>query len=377
MLSAGAVVSLNAQNRVDAVAKAAFVQALAAGAASAGAALAGASGTTVWALAWASGIVAVPLWIAAVDPALRRAAFTPRLPCDLPAGFWRYGVTALAVSLGGLLVFSRSEVVILEWLEQEQALAVFALAFGIAQRLTTPVDTMLGPLVLALSALGEAHPDRLREGFERALRLSCAAVAGIAGSLVVATSFAAPVLFGDEYPHVGLAFAALAVASLAQSAAHPFTALAYARGRPGIALRALAIALLVDVAVALALIPPFGVWGAVAANGAGGLTAIVLVARAAGGPGSLRAAGVPALRLSLLAAAAAGLACAAALPAARLHPLAAALVALAVGSGAFLAGARATGGLLGGRDASVLLAGLPRRPARVVRLAAALVRVAG
>lgn len=378
MLSAGAVVSLNAQNRVDAVAKAAFVQALAAGLASAGAALAGASGTTVWALAWASGVVAVPLWLRAVDPALRRSAFTPRLPRDLPSGFWRYGVTALAASLGGLLVFSRSEIVILQWLEQEQALAVFALAFGIAHRLTTPVDTMLGPLVLALSGLGEAHPERLREGFERALRLSCAVVAGIAASLVVATAFAAPVLFGEEYPHVGVAFAGLAVASLVQSAAHPYTALAYARGRPGIALRALAVALVVDVAISFALIPSLGVWGAVAANAAAGVTAIALIARAAAeGRGSLRQAGVPARRLSLLAVGSALLALAVALPTAAVHPLLAAAAALVVGSGAFVAGARASGGLLGGRDSGVLLAGLPRRPKRAVRLAAALVRAAG
>jgi O-antigen/teichoic acid export membrane protein len=378
MVSAGAVVSLNAQNRIDAVAKAAFVQALAAGLTAAGAALAGASGTTVWALAWASGIVAIPLWLRAVDPALRRAAFTPRLPRDLPPGFWRYGITALAASVGGLLVFSRSEIVILEWLEQEQALAVFALAFGIAQRLTTPVDTMLGPLVLALSGLGEAHPERLREGFERALRLSCAAVAGIAGSLVVATAFAAPVLFGEEYPHVGLAFAALAVASLVQSAAHPYTALAYARGRPGIALRALAVALVVDVGISIALIPPFGIWGAVAANAVAGVTAIALIARAAAeGGGSLRRAGVPARRLALLVAGSSLLACVAALPASAVHPLLAAGVALVVGSGAFVAGARVTGGLLGGRDAGVLLAGLPRRPKRAASLVAALVRAAG
>jgi O-antigen/teichoic acid export membrane protein len=376
MLSTGAVVSLNAQNRVDAIAKAAFAQAIVAGGISAGAALAGASGTTVWALAWASGIVSIPLWIAAVDPALRRAAFKPLLPRNLPPGFWRYGVTALAAALGGLLVFSRSEIVILEWLEQEQALAVFALAFGIAARLTTPIDTMLGPLVLALSALGEAHPERLREGFDRALRLSCAGVAAIAGTLVVATAFAAPVLFGNQYPHVGLAFAALAVASLVQSAAHPYTALAYAHGRPGIALRALAVALVVDIAVALALIPPFGIWGAVAANALAGVTAIALVARAAAGADSLRAAGVPALRLSLLAIGSALLACAVALPATAVHQLAGAAAALVVGSAAFVAGARATGGLLGGSDASVLLAGLPRRPKSAARLAAALVRAA-
>ena len=372
--SAGANLALNAENRVATLAKVAFVQALAAAGASIGAALAGASPETVFALSLASGAVAAPLWLLGTSPQLRRAALVPRLPRGLGQDFWRYGVTALSVSLLTLLVFSRSEVVLLDLLEEQQALAVFALAYGLAQRLTTPVDTLLGPLVPALAALDAAHPDRLRAGFERALRLASTAVAFLAASAVAGMVFLAPFLFGPEYDGVGVAFAALAGISLFQSAAQPYTALVYAVGRPQVALRALAAALIVDIAVAVVLIPPLGLWGAVAANAAGALVAIVLAARAVAGKGSVRLAGVAAPRLVLVTVVSAALSTGAGLLASPLHPLAATAAAVLAGTGAFVVGARLAGGLVAGGDARVIGEALPGPLARVVGL---LARTAG
>ena len=366
--SAGVNLSLNAENRVAVLAKVAFVQAIAAAAVSIAAAVAGASPETIFALSLASGAVATPLWLLAASPHLRRAALVPRLPRGLGAGFWRYGVSALAVSLLTLLVFSRSEVVLLDLFEEQQALAVFALAYGLAQRLTTPVDTLLGPLVPALAALDAAHPDRLRAGFQRALRLAATAVAFLAASAVAGMVFLAPFLFGSEYEDVGLAFAALAGISLFQSAAQPYTALVYAVGRPQIALRALAAALVVDVAVAVALIPPLGLWGAVIANAAGALVAIVLAARAVAGKGSVRLAGIAAPRLLFITAAAAASSTGAGLLASPLHALAATAAAVLVGTATFVVGARLAGGLVTGGDARVVAEALPRPLARAFAL---------
>lgn len=362
--SAGTNLALNAENRVAVMAKVALVQAVAAAAASVGSAVAGASPETVFALSLASGAVAAPLWLLATNPELRGAALRPRLPFGLGRDFWRYGVSTLVVSLLTLLVFSRSEVVLLDLFEEQQALAVFALAYGLAQRLTTPVDTLLGPLVPALAALDAAHPERLRAGFERALRLAAAAVALLTAAAVAGLAFLAPFLFGPEYEDVGLAFAALAGISLLQSAAQPYTALVYAVGRPQIALRALGVALVVDVVVAVLLIPPLGLWGAIVANAAGALTAIVLAARAVAGKGSVRLAGIAAPRLVLVAVLAAALSAGAGLLALPLHPLAATAAAVLVGTVAFALGARAGGGLVTHEDARVVGDALPRPLAR-------------
>lgn len=142
---AGLVFSLQAENRGAALAKVAFLGSVAVAVAAVAAALLGAEPTTVWAASFAAGALVAPAWLFASSPRLRRAALTPRLPLGLRGGFWRFAILALATTTGDLLVFSRSEVLILEALGEQQALAVFALAYGLSQRLTTPIDTLLGP----------------------------------------------------------------------------------------------------------------------------------------------------------------------------------------------------------------------------------------
>lgn len=369
----GLVIALTAENRVATTAKLAFLQAVAAAGAGSGAALAGASGTTVWAVSFASGVAAAPGWLLTASPSLRRAAMTPRLPRTLPGGFWRFALVAAAASAGSILVFSRSEVVVLEALDQHRELAVFALAAGLAQRLTTPVDTLLGPLIPAMSALDAAHPARLTAGFERALRLSASGVAFVCSAALVGTALAAPLLFGPEYEGVGPAFVALALVSLLRAAAQPYTALAYAVGRPGVTLRALTIGLGVDLAVALATIPALGVWGAVLANAAGGATAVVLTARRSAGAGSLVRAGVPTLQLLILTLASCGLAYGAAVLAGRIHPGAGVAAAFVAGGAAFVLLGRTAGGVVPRRDAEAVLEVLAGRLPRVQRLARLLV----
>lgn len=366
-LSAGLTFSLHAENRGATDAKLSFLRGFATSVSSIVGALAGASGTDLWAITFVSAVVAVPGWILVANPALRRAALTPRLPRELPERFWTYGVTVLISTILAMLVFSRSEVVILEALGEHQALAVFALAYGLAQRLTTPVDTILGPLVPALSALSSASPDRMDAGFGRALRLSSAAVACLTSAAGVGTVLAAPILFGPQYAGVGVVFAALAAISLVQSAVQPYLALAYALGRPGFLIRVNAIALAGDVAVALALIPTIGLWGAVIANATGGILAIGLTVRGLPSANSVRAAGVPVAALLRLAA----LSCLAAYLVGRLagelHPVAGALAAFAAGACSFFALARLFGGPLPAGDAGVLLDVLPGRLARFTR----------
>jgi O-antigen/teichoic acid export membrane protein len=357
-VGSAAKLSLLAENRTGVQARLGFVAGLVAAGASIGAALAGASPTSIWAVAFASAAVIVPAQIFAADRRLRRAVMRPRLPRRLPKGFWTYGITSLAISIGGMLVFSRSEILVLKALEHQHALAVFALAAGLAQRLTTPIETLLGPLIPALAALDAAHPERLQAGFDRALRLCAAAISFAGAAGVVGTAFAAPLLFGSEYNGVGLVFAALALASLLRAATQPFSALAYAVGRPQLVLGSLAAALVLDVGLAFALIPVIGVWGAVAANVVGVAAGLVLLARAAAGSGSIRRAGVPVVRLAALALVSATAAFAAGLLVHSVSPVASVLVAFLVGPLVYLAVGR---GSLPQTDVQVLLDALPRR----------------
>lgn len=371
---AGLVFSLQAENRGATLAKLAFSGSLTVAGAAVAAALLGAEPTTVWAASFAAGAAVAPGWLMASSPRLRRSALTPRLPRGLRPAFWRFAILALATTTGDVLVFSRSEVLILEALDQHQALAVFALAYGLSQRLTTPIDTLLGPLTTALSALGAAHPTRSRAGFERALRLSSVAVAFLAGTALVGTALLAPLMYGEAYAGVALAFTTLAAVSLVQSMAQPYSALAYASGRPALLLRALGIALAADLAVAFALIPPLGLWGAVIANAAGGLIALVLTIRGVAGRGSLHLAEVSTLRLAAVTLASCAAAYLAGFAGGSVHAALGAFAAFAAGPAAFLSLTSAAGGLLPKADVEVLLSVLPRRLAFVSRAATLVTR---
>lgn len=363
----GLLFSIQAENRGAVNAKLAFLAAVTSGVSSMIAAVSGASGTTVFVVNLVAGVVVVPGWILVANPSLRRAAMTPRMPRALPDVFWRYAITVLVLSLLSTLVFSRSEVAILEFLGEHQALAVFALAFGLAQRLTTPVDTILGPLLPALSAIAGAHPERMRAGFDRALRISSAAVAFLAGAAVIGTMLIAPVMFGPEYAGTGTAFAALAAVSLLRAGGQPYLALAHAIGRPAILLRANIVALVVDVALAFALIPSLGLWGAVIANAVGGAIAIVMTARATAVASDLRHVDVPFVRLGVLALVSCAAAYGLGLAGGEIHAAVGAVAAFAGGTTCFVVLARLSGGLLPAADADVLFDLLPARLVRIAR----------
>lgn len=370
--SSGLVHALHGENRGAVNAQLAFIQGLIASAVTITLAAAGASASTVWVGTFAAGAIAAPGWLLVSNKTLRRASLTPRLPREMPPGFWRFGAATLLLFTISTLVFSRSEIVILEALGDQQALAVFALAFGLSQRITMPIDTLLGPLIPALSAVVGAHPSRVDAAFSRSLRVAATASAFLTATAVIGTMFLAPVLYGPEYGGVGEVFAVLAVVSLLQSTGQPYIALAQAVGRPGALVRAYAVALVVDVVIALVLIPPLGLWGAVIANAAGGFTALGLTVRRAAGAPRAGAIGLPVGRLALLSSAPCAAAYALGRLASEVNPLFGAGIAFASGTACFLILARTVGSPLTQQDTAMVLTALPRP---VSRVAAPLLRV--
>lgn len=370
----GLNVALNADNRFAMQAKLMFGGLVVTSAVTVSAALAGATATTVWALSSATSAVVVPGWLALAPRTLVAGALRPRLPRRLGDGFWRFATTTLVTSLGYGLVFSRSEVVVLDAFHHHHALAVFAVAYGISQRLTTPVDTILGPLIPALSALDAAHPDRIGHAFERVVRVAAVGVAGLAVAAVAGSALLVPILYGSQYGGAVAAFLVLVVCSLLQSAAQPYIALAYARGRAGVVLRAYALALAVDLALALVLVPRWPLAGAVAANAAAAATAVACICRWVDGPARLRRAGIRALPLAATATAAMGVSLAVGLAAARIAPAAGALAAFATGGALALLLAPRAAAVLAPDDLRALRDALPP-PVR--RVADAAVAIAG
>jgi O-antigen/teichoic acid export membrane protein len=310
-----------------------------------------------------------------LDKSLRRAALHPRWPHRMPAGFWRFaGLAGLSIALQ-LVVFTRSEVFVFSLYGEATALGLYALAFGIAQQITAPLEGLIAPLMPAMAGLVESHRDHIARGSLRAVRL-LALFTGAVVALLPAVAFSVPMIFGREFATAGALVVPLGLAAALRVVASPATVLVYAlrRGKTLVAANGTALAL--DAALALALIPVVGVWGAVVAALAAQSASVVITSRAwlrmdevtigdALTAASSWLAGLLTVPLSLAAGAAVG---------SMVGDVAAVVVAAAVGSMSFLALARQQqAGLLMG-DSPAVLGALPSASRTAV---AGLLRLAG
>lgn len=173
------------------------------------------------------------------------------------------------VGVGTLTVFSRLEVLALQHFDTPEHVAVYSVAFGLAARIATPVEALLAPLLPSLTALHEQEEwDRLR----LAVRRSTIALATL-GSLFVAATVpsvvaGATVLYGESFSSVRVPLLALGPLTLLKCLVIPATTVLLSSRRQAALVKAVVVALLVDVALAVALVPWMSIWGAVAANGA-------------------------------------------------------------------------------------------------------------
>lgn len=277
-LLSGAALSITIENRTAVAARLAMALNLVIQGASVSAALLSGSASAVWAVRALVPALALGLNFLLLDRGRRRAALQPRLPFTLDAKFWRYSLLSWASGLVALLVYSRSEIFLLQLFDQTEALGLFALAFGLSQVITAPADAMLHPLLPAVAGVLAAWPERSLQAFERSTRVSALVCGGLAAAVVPTLVFAVPIIYGRGFGSAAWLFVPLALVSTFQSVNNPVLAFVNARERGGLILKASAAALIVDVVIAVALIPRFGAWGAVAANVIGQLVALIWLA---------------------------------------------------------------------------------------------------
>jgi O-antigen/teichoic acid export membrane protein len=361
----GATLSVTIENRTAAAAKLAIVLNLALQTIAVAVAVGTASASAVWATRTLASGLALGATLMLLERKRRRVVLEPRLPRSLGKTFWRYSLTSWAAGVVGVLVFSRSEVFLLQAFDQTQALGLFALAFGLSQQITAPVDAMLHPLMPAVAGILSEWPERAARAFERSTRVSALLAGAVAAVVVPTLVFAVPLIYTDAFESAAWLFAPLALVSAFQSVNNPVAAFVYARQRGGLMLKASTVALVVNVGAALALIPPFGAWGAVVANVSAQL--VVLVWLAATEPLAVRL-GLPGMlrlyRSFLLGAAVGGAALGAGAALSGVSTVLATVTACAVGAGlfVFLVRLSRTGLTIEDRDALVNAVAARLRP---------------
>jgi len=195
----------------------------------------------------------------------RRALLRPRFR-GFPPGFWLFALPAGAAGMIEVVLSERSEVLVLTWMSHVEAAGVFALALGLATHLFAPAQSLVGPLVPAISGLREVDADAVARALGRTLRASSTAMALVAAGAVPAFAVLVPVIYGGEFDDVPEVLLAVGVAGGLLVIAGPLRAFVMARLKGLWLLWLNLTALVVNVGLMVVLIPFLGVWGAVLGN---------------------------------------------------------------------------------------------------------------
>ncbi|UUZ44041.1 oligosaccharide flippase family protein [Janibacter limosus] len=232
---------------------------------------------SVWATRVIATAVGIGLALFAVASRYRRAVLSPRLPRHFPEGFWRFAIPTGTAGLIGSLVASRTEVIFLQWLSTPTQVGLFALAFGVSTHIFAPAQALTGPLIPAVSGLREVGPDRVALAFRRTLRASSTIASLLVAAAVPALTLLLPLLYGRDFRDAAPVLPVLGLVGGLAVSTGPVTAFVLARLSARLMLVANIVALVVDVVLAVALIPSMGLWGAVIANAAGTLTRLTVL----------------------------------------------------------------------------------------------------
>ncbi|WP_460628452.1 lipopolysaccharide biosynthesis protein [Intrasporangium mesophilum] len=274
----GAAACLGIENKTADGAKIALVTTIATQAAVLVVALTVRTPDAVWATRLIVGGTAVLLCMFRISPEYRWAVLRPVFPRRMPDGFWRFAIPMGIAGVIGGLVSSRSEVFVMNWLATPAELGIYALAFGLAVHAFAPAQAIVGPLIPAISGLREVDEGAIRPAFRRVIRAGSTIVGGVEAAALAPLALLVPVLYGAEFADASPVVLALGVSAGIATVGGPVFAFVSARLSGRSILVANATALVVDLGLAVALIPTLGVWGAVIANAAGVLTSLMILA---------------------------------------------------------------------------------------------------
>lgn len=275
----GAATCLGIENKTAAGAKNAMVINVLTQIAVLAAAFAVGTADSVWAARLAMGGLTATFALLWIAPHYRRAALRPSLPVGFPEGFWRFAIPAGLAAAVSNLVVSRTEVLGLSWLGEPVGAGIFALAFGLAGHLFSPAQALIGPLVPAISGLSAIDAGSLKSAFYRTMRGTSTVISLMVAVGMPVLAILIPVIYGAEYTASSPVFMALGLGGAVMVLAGPVSAFVHARLSGWKLLRVSLLALALDVALMVALIPLWGVWGAVAANLAAALSRLAMLLR--------------------------------------------------------------------------------------------------
>lgn len=190
----------------------------------------------------------------------------------------RYAVLSTFQGLLYLVVWRRSEFYFLERYSTESEIAMYSVAFAAsnaAMQIPQGLAMVLAPAVAHL--VGAGAFDRIRSGFARSIRLLILASLPLTAGVVAIGPTIVEQLYGEPYRRAGTVLLVLAAVLPSLPLYFLATSLLYAMGKVRAVLLLSFVATLVNLVLAIALIPRAGAVGAAVANLGAQVTAGILL----------------------------------------------------------------------------------------------------
>jgi O-antigen/teichoic acid export membrane protein len=265
VVTAGAGIALQAELRLVELSRLALAGGAASAIGSTIAAIAGGNARLVFAagVSFQAFVTMFQLVWVRGDHGLMRACFTPHrlrhLRADVRFGFVTYvsaNLTTAMASRSELLFFKSNSLV---------ARGAYGAAYTVGARMVLPIDAMFGALGSGLTTV-IADQDVYRAGIRRVLRMSGALFSLMAPMLIWISAVASDVMFPPSFGNVAAAAVILTASSIVMSAIYPIASIYWSRRLIRPAFVGSAVGVAVNLGLSFALVPRFGLPGAVAAN---------------------------------------------------------------------------------------------------------------
>jgi O-antigen/teichoic acid export membrane protein len=199
--------------------------------------------------------------------AYRHFATRRVLDRDLRGQAARYGLWSTLGVVLTLIVFRRSEFFFLDRFSSDSEIAVYSIAFAAIYATSLLPEALAAALFPAFATLfGAGATGRLRSGFGRAIRLLTLGTLPVTAAMLALGPEALVLVYGDEYSGTGPVLQLMAIALPLLPLMNVSNALLVGMGLAKPMLVVGAAAAVLNVTLALILIPPYDAVGAALAN---------------------------------------------------------------------------------------------------------------
>lgn len=194
--------------------------------------------------------------------------------------FLRYAGPFAGIAILNHVVHSQTEIYFLARFHGEELAGLFSLGFTFAQRVIDFLPLALWEVSMAgFSHLVVSEPERIPTALHAYLTLLYLALVPLAFGGIAFSGSLLQLLYTADYSGATLVSQAYFLIAAIAAFNAPVGMMLYARERSGAALRAYVVVAVVNVGLDLALIPAWGLWGAVIALGAAKILNLLLFAR--------------------------------------------------------------------------------------------------